>query len=542
MDMVKKWMAQVQTQVTELSVSQKLLIGTLMLVIPMMLWVVVSYAGSSSMVPVLDQPMDDKARTAIIGYLQTNQIEFRQEGARIFVPAERRPAVIAQLALSNLLPQDTSVGFKKFLEAQSWWWSSDHRRNYFDIALQNHLSGVISEFPWVSHANVVISRPTGLAFARPKMRPTASINVTLESGRMNQRQVGSVAALVSGAVAEMRSEDVNVIDAVAGRSYNIESDMPADASAFLENVASLENYFRKKIENSFERSVPGVHVGINVDVDMVATHEETRTVSEKPFLTRTLTRSKETSSADAGGQPGVEANTSASIPGSSNGKMRQIDEEKSEEFTTHPGYKLILSRLPVGMPKRVTAVVHVPRTYFVSLYKERNPDADGEPTQQQLDVVILAERPFFLNTVKQVVPIKTDEEVYIATFSDTLPSSLGQMVAGEDAASWWSGSLMVNGVLIALAAFSLGIMTLMVRRAAAQPVPTPEELAGLPDMVGGEDPLMGEVAASEAALPGVELDEEAMQHQQLVDQVSDMTRSNPDDVTALVKWWMKHTA
>jgi flagellar biosynthesis/type III secretory pathway M-ring protein FliF/YscJ len=156
--------------------------------------------------------------------------------------------------------------------------------------------------------------------------------------------------------------------------------------------------------------------------------------------------------------------------------------------------------------------------------------------------VIEAQRPFFLNTVKQVVPIKTDEEVYIATFSDALPNSLGQMVAGEGVASWWTGPWMVNGVLIALAAFSLGIMTLMVRRAAAQPVPTAEELAGLPEMVGGEDPLLGDVEAMESALPGVELDEEAMQHQQLVDQVSDMTRSNPDDVTALVKWWMKNTA
>ena len=539
MDVLKRLITQVQAQVADLSVSQKLLIGTLLLVIPMTLWVVVTYSGSSAMLPVLDQPMDEATRTRIVGYLQSNRIRFEQSGSQILIPAEKRPAVIAQLALSNLLPSDTSEGFKKFLAEQSWWWSEKHRSKYYDIALQNHLSSVISEFPWVRDATVIISRPAGLAFARPKMSPTASVQLTLDAGRLNQRQVRSVADLVSGAVAEMRTEDVNVIDAVAGRSYTIESDMGSDPGAFLETVSSIENYFRQKIEKQFQKVAAGIQVGVNVDVDMTRSKSEKKVISDKPFLVRSRTQSTETRRPVAEGSPTIRANTGLTIPGSSAGRAAQTHEEREEQFTRHPGYELIQSKLPVGMPKRVTAAIHVPRTYFIRLFKERNPGSDDEPTEAQLADLIDKQQPFFLNTIKQVLPITSDEQIYIGTYSDTLPAGLAKMIPTPGPMAGWPGSWLLNGMLLGLVVFALAALVLLVRRAASDPMPSAHQLAGIPDLVAADEGPVGDVEVSSAPLPGVELDERTIQHKQLVDQVSDMSRSNPQEVASLLKWWMR---
>ncbi|MDX1563861.1 MAG: hypothetical protein R3236_00580 [Phycisphaeraceae bacterium] len=540
MDVLKRLITQIQAQVADLSVSQKLLIGTLLLVIPMMLWVVATYSGSSAMLPVLDQPMDEATRTRIVGYLQSNQIRFEQTGNQVLIPAEKRPAVIAQLALSNLLPSDTSEGFKKFLAEQSWWWSEKHRSKYYDIALQNHLSSVISEFPWVRDATVMISRPAGLAFARPKMSPTASVQLTLETGRLNQRQVRSVADLVSGAVAEMRTKDVNVIDAVAGRSYTVDSEMGSDPGAFLETVSNIENYFRRKIEKQFQKVAAGIQVGVNVDVDMTRSKSEKSIVSDKPLLVRSRTQTTETRRPIPEGGPTINANTGMSIPGSGTGGAAQVHEEREEQFTPHPGYEKILSQLPAGMPKRVSAALHVPRTYFIRLFKERNPGTDAEPTEEQLAELIDKEQPFFRNTIKQVLPITSDEQIYIGTYSDTLPAGLARMMpARAPGESWWSGTWLLNGMLVGLAVFALAAMVLLVRRAASEPLPSAHQLAGIPELVGADETPVGDVEASSAPLPGVELDERTIQHKQLVDQVADMSRSNPKEVASLLKWWMR---
>jgi len=89
MDFVKRWLTQIQAQLTELTVSQKLLIGTLMVVIPMMLLMIFQWAASPEMVPVLDQPLDSARQTRITATLDSRGVEYKIDGDRIMVPREK---------------------------------------------------------------------------------------------------------------------------------------------------------------------------------------------------------------------------------------------------------------------------------------------------------------------------------------------------------------------------------------------------------------------------------------------------------------------
>jgi flagellar biosynthesis/type III secretory pathway M-ring protein FliF/YscJ len=93
-----------------------------------------------------------------------------------------------------------------------------------------------------------------------------------------------------------------------------------------------------------------------------------------------------------------------------------------------------------------------------------------------------------------------------------------------------------------LALVAVAMMLMMVRSASKkQPLPSLRELAGVPPQLPSEEDLIGEAGESEAVLPGMELDEDAIRHRQLSEQLSQMIKANPDEVTAVVNRWVRKT-
>jgi flagellar biosynthesis/type III secretory pathway M-ring protein FliF/YscJ len=187
----------------------------------------------------------------------------------------------------------------------------------------------------------------------------------------------------------------------------------------------------------------------------------------------------------------------------------------------------------------VTASVRVPRSYFVASYKNKNGGKD--PDEAALTAFTDQELTHIRQDVKGCTGLTSDDAVIVGAYSDAPP----QVIAGPGAAAPSAiGTLMsghVKEIAVGiLAAVSLFMVSMTVRKGAPAPVVVAAEPTPTPKLQVTTETVAGEVSGGGAMLDGVELDEEAVKAQQMVDQVQEMVQTNPDAAASLVKRWLTH--
>lgn len=563
MDWFKRSLAQIQVQLSELAVSQKLLIGTLTIVIPIVLLLVWRYAASPEMVPVLPQAIDGAKRVQIAAFLDGHGIAYNEEGDRILVPVARRYEVQAALAAQQLLPQDTSEGFAQILGAQNWWQSSEQNRQAYNIALQAELARVIRAYPWVRSATVIISRPQNVGFAATHHRPSAAVNVVMASGSLDQKKVDAITGLVSGAVAEMTPQNVTVIDAAAGRQWKVRTDDQLAPGDYLENINAQETYVRDKITDAL-KYIRNVIVSVNVELDLTRKQTDTTRYDKDNSLElqkEQHNKTTETTDGSTGIEPGVRANAGADLTVATSAPARHsTTEDNQSTFDTYAATIREHANSPGGVPTRISATVNVPRGFFVALYRQQHPvvvntaaapgaaaSAPADPTDDQLRPIVEDQLARIHKLIEPLIAAKDPGQVVVDVYPDadvTHPSEVGStpvLAAGVTASSLLNSPDAARNVgLGALATLSLGLMFMMVRKAGqTATVATAQELAGVPPVLSSGDEVIGEVESAEPPLMGMELGEDEIRHRKLADQVVELVKANPAEAGALLKNWMR---
>jgi len=549
MDWLKNWTTQIQAQMAGLTISQKMLMASLAVIIAVSLFIVSLYAGRPEMIPLIDQASTPGERASITGYLQSRDIPYRVDGDRILVAAASRLDALAALQMQELLPEDTSHGFSALIEKQSWWQSSEQNRQLYMIALQNELSRIVSSMRGVAGAKVIISQPRETGFDMTHHRPSASVNVEMNSGSLNQKVADAIAGLVSGAVAEMMPEDVTVIDAVAGRQFRTNGSDEMVPSDFLELVQIQERTYREKIASALGY-IPKVIVAVNVEIEARQRHTDSTTFDKDgsvTLVTREHSKSQNTTEPGVGGEPGVRANAGVDIAGATQSGREQSMEETESEFDPYAGVTREKVFDPGGLPTRVSATINVPRSYFVAVYKQRRPDsADAEPTDAELQPLYQENLDRIRRQVEPLLTTKQAGQVVVDVYPDTAPDLA---IAGSAVASGSGGGLggMMGGGIVriaglaALALTALAAMFLMVRKAAqVEPTPSAADLAGIPPQFTEINELAGEASEMDAALPGMELNDEQIANRKMAEQVSDMVRNNPKEAASVLRQWLKN--
>lgn len=548
MDWVRNWINQIQAQMAGLTVSQKMLFASLAVIIGVSLFMVALYAGSPEMAPLIDQPSTPSERAAITSYLQSRDIRYTVEGDRVLVAAERRLDALAGLQMQELLPEDTSHGFTALIEKQSWWQSSEQNRQLYTIALQNELSRIISSMRGVNAAKVIISRPQETGFDMTHRDPSASVNVEMKSGNLNQKTADAIAGLVAGAVAEMDAKHVTVIDAVAGRQFRTTDDDALVPSDFLELVQIQEKTYREKIASALGY-IPKVIVAVNVEIDARQRQTDSTVYDNDAsvtLITREHSRSQTTTEPGAGGEPGVRSNTGIDITGGGQPGREQSSEEAESEFDPFAGVTREKVFDPGGLPTRVSATINVPRSYFVAVYKQRRPEsAEKEPTDADLQPLFQENLDRIKRQVEPLLSTKQAGQVVVDVYPDTAPELT---IAGTPASvggagglgGTFGGSLVRIAGLSALALTALGMMFMMIRKASqAEPTPTAAELAGIPPQLS-ENELIGEAGEMDAALEAMELNDEQIASRKVAEQVAEMVKNNPKEAAGVLRQWLKN--
>jgi flagellar biosynthesis/type III secretory pathway M-ring protein FliF/YscJ len=210
---------------------------------------------------------------------------------------------------------------------------------------------------------------------------------------------------------------------------------------------------------------------------------------------------------------------------------------------------LVTVQMPGDAPP-VSASVRVPRSYFINVYKDTHKGAD--PDDASLDALVTDELSKISKDVQLCTGIKTPDAVTVNWYDDAAAA------ISLDAPSGSSGGGTVTTLLTShvkdiglggLAVASLFMLMMMARKSAPAPIPVAEPAGGAaaaavrkgPQRLGGEEQVVGEVGEGEKTMDGMELDSEAVQTQQVIEQVSSMVAENPDAAATLVKRWLNRT-
>ena len=543
MEWLKNWVAQIQAQLGELSVTQKMLIASLSVIAFATILVVALYTGQPEMVPLIERSASESQRLAVVSYLDSRGEKYEVRGDQILVPASRRASVAA--AIQTDVAPDQGSGFALLVEQQSWWQSNEQYRQLYNIALQNELSRTVGRMRNVDKAKVIISHPKLTGFAATHRRPSASVNIEMQAGSLNQATANAIAGLVSGAVAEMSAEDVIVIDAKAGRQFRAREDDQMIPGDFLELVQHQERLYRDKLTDALAY-IPHVIVAVNVEMQTTRRQRESTSFDKGnsvTLITHERSRTENTSEPRNGGEPGARSNIGADIAGSGgNGRSATVEETESE-FNPYAGVTHLKEVELGGVPTRVSATVNVPRSYFVSIFMQGKAEDAPEPDDAALQAIYTEHLDRIRKQIEPLMASKDAGQLVVDVYPDA-PAQVAAAGVGVTGTGGMmalftgeTGRFVIPGVLGVFAAF----MLFMIARKAGQtaPIPGAAELAGLPPHFEDHSDIVGEASEVDAAMMGMELTDEQIASRKVAEQVGELVKSNPEEAASLIRQWVK---
>ncbi len=532
-----------------LPLTTKLLIGALVVILLGVAGLGVLYAGQSQTVPI--SAFAGTRSEEVMARLGAAGIEAELKNGAVYVPAGRQMDAIAMLAREELLSDNASSAFSA-MTGNPWETDAQGDRKHL-LATQAYLSAVAGKFGGVRNAEVIISLPERRGFGRSSVRPSASVTVTTSgSGGVNKHLVASLAGLVSGAVAEMKPQDVVVLDARQGRQHKVDDPGDMVPTEVIELVNHQEQYHRKKIEDML-RHIPGIIVAVKVKTNPVRreVREERKYSASEPLRSEENTEMTR-KDIRRGGEAGTRPNTGMSIAGGGG----DLQEETETKTRTEFGEKMLTSTAQIEMAghqvEQINATINVPRSYFVSIFRATQPPAaDGAaadqapaaPDDAALDGIRTAQLEAIRNQVTPLIEANAPgvveaNMVYDQAYLAPVAAGGGGALAGV-VGTLGGGDTVATATAVGLGALSLLLAFMLVRRSTqVPPMPSLEELAGVPPTLPDDEELMGEASVAEASMDGVEIDEEEMKSRHLAEQISELIVSSPADATGLLGRWV----
>ena len=152
MNQLRRIIDNASTYIGQMGASQKLLLASLAVIAAMTMFLVSQYASKPSLVDLMSESGDPMA----LASLRSAGIDAQIVNGQIQVPPSQRTSAMALLAQSGQLPGDTTLLFQNLIQSQDWKASKEQHRQQFNIALQNELSRIISQFRFVKSANVIL--------------------------------------------------------------------------------------------------------------------------------------------------------------------------------------------------------------------------------------------------------------------------------------------------------------------------------------------------------------------------------------------------
>jgi flagellar biosynthesis/type III secretory pathway M-ring protein FliF/YscJ len=583
MNQLRQVLANINKHLGALTVSQKLLIGTLCVLGVMTLLLVSRYAGDRKMTPLLPgMAAADQDRAAT--YLDTVGVTYTRDAQQqVLVPVESRTSLLARLGSDRKLPDDTTLLFRNLADKQHWMMPRSQLDQMYLIAVQNEMASVISSFPGVESAHVMLTNPEPRGLGSPSRKPSAQVTVfTRANAGLDQGTVDALADLVAGGVAGLDPADVRIIDGTKRRRYRAKIGDELSASSSFEQVVKIEQRVQDKLMEQLGY-IDGVMIAVNAHVDTSRLESREKRVLPKGQGTESLIAKETTSSTSSrsgarGAEAGVRSNAGMDLASGGAGATNSTTNESTTEFENAVGTRETVTSDPSGRPTKIFVSVSVPRDWVAQVVKQAkavDPAGAGgggggggagapapEPTNDEINQAWPAEQQRIRDLVAPLVATAVADptgaaaaqagEVVVSLIPVALAGlgggGVGGVGGGASLGSSGSGGLVgtvVGGGIVkyvslgGLAAVALVMMLLTVRKAGkTEALPSAQEIVGIPPALATVSDLVGEAGESDSAIEGIEVDDSQIKATKMLEQVADLIKSNPRDAGILFNRWV----
>lgn len=259
----------------------------------------------------LYKDLDPNDAQALAAQLDSQNIphQISPDGKTVSVPADKLDVARMQTA-SQGQPHSGRMGFELF-DKMSWGQTEFDEKVAYQRALEGELERSIETLAGVEKARVHLVLPTDSVFLDQERGAKASVIVKLRREGLSKDAVVAISRLVSGAVDELKPEDVSIIDADSEQSLGLGHEGPG-------NDQDEEARLTQRLIDTLEPVVGtnAIRASVNVDYDMGSTDEsdEKYDPSVSALLNMQSSEDVAGSSAIPAGVPGTGSNIPAARP------------------------------------------------------------------------------------------------------------------------------------------------------------------------------------------------------------------------------------
>lgn len=311
----------------------------------------------------LFKDLDPADSQALVAQLDAQSIphQVSADGKTVSVPADKLDAA-RMLTASKGQPHSGRMGFEIF-DKVSWGQTEFDEKVAYQRALEGELERSIQTLSEVEQARVHLVMPTDSVFLDRQRNAKAAVILKLRRNGLSKESVEAISSLVSGAVDELKPEDVSIIDADSDRSLGLGHDGPGSGDEEARLTARLINTLEPVVGTN------AIRASVNVDYDQGSTDssEEKYDPSVSALLSVQRTEDSAGGAAIPVGVPGTASNVPAAKGAKSGGAAQanaaaaqsNTQSSKSESAQYGVNRTVVHTVTPAGRIQRVTAALLV---------------------------------------------------------------------------------------------------------------------------------------------------------------------------------------
>jgi flagellar M-ring protein FliF len=299
------------------------------------------------------------------------------------------------------------------------------------------------------------------------------VAVQTRGGQLEEEQVKAIRNVVASAYAGLDRRNITITD-LNGMTYGgaIGADgVSEEESIYAAHKQKYEREWQRKIKEQLSY-ISGVIVGINVDLHPEITHKTDKVqYDSKPVALNIQESTKEatTRAPNIGGRVGAQANgvetqgnRPIAVTMGGGGPESQTTESRSNSQAV-PSYDTTIIEKARLTPRKVTASIDIPASYYVEVWKKRNPQPADKPAKQpeqaELATIEAETKQRLKETVRNLLPDVdkgTDPypHIVVETYTDTPKLAAAPPSLATTAGSWladnWQTLAMVGVGLASL--------------------------------------------------------------------------------------------
>jgi flagellar M-ring protein FliF len=446
------------------------------------------------------------------------------DGKTISVPADKLDAARMQTAEQGA-PHSGRMGFELF-DKMSWGQTEFDEKVTYQRALEGELERSIETLADVEQARVHLVMPSDSVFLDQQRDAKASVVLKLRTDTLSKESALAISRLVSGAVDDLRPENVAIVDADSDRSLGIGDNGPDNGQGGSEDLSG-------KLVSTLEPIVGAgkIRASVNVAYDQGTTDESQEKYDPTVSVLLNDQKSEDTSGGSAvpGGVPGIASNVPSAKPAKPAPAPQPVQTQSSKSESAQYGVNktLVHTITPAGRVQRITAAILVDDAIVKTVQKGKTTYTRRKRTPQELNQIkSLAEAVIGFDEKRgdtiSIQNLSFDEDDAVLDMpSVSWPTQI------EKTVTQYSPVLRPVSLLML---FVLAYMFLIrpVQRVAMAPAPA-----------GSEEPLLPPPSHHESLpLMTKETPESSVRTSKLKEQAAELIRQKPTETARAVQAWL----